>query len=451
MGNNNMLVVLVLGVIILFGAGIITWDGNVLAINDTEVWSLGKGSDGTNTTTTTTTTTTTGNEDLSGASTLAVGTGYINSEGEWVFPSEEPEGAQSVYWAGTDDLVVDVGISPYLTVMHSDELASLDSVKYTVTLSQIGAMIEGETSYDYAQYGDFVINTVLDLPAEGGSLGTTSLLEDILGINIDLSGSTIIGEELDTFLWSAMEKIGVSVSEVYLEPGTFKISINIVLVIDSIVIDYSLIDASTGVYETADDVMFTKEVKLDLEFIIPPTGPPEADPTGVITWQTATGSPAIDPDIPTILPSGETTSISITYRPILTQGVASHWEFYKNDYLIDSGSWNGGDVTVSDSVYTKEGMILNYMLKVYATEGSPASYTVSYRVLISREGDDNPRIPIDNVGVTYSVFMPSSGGLEIMTVFLFGGGLLMLVNVCGYWYREKNKVVSVKSRRRKRR
>jgi hypothetical protein len=445
MDNNNMVMVAIVVVVILLGTGIVPWDGIVLAINGTDEWPLGTGSGDVNITTTTTTTTITTSEEVSSESTLSVGTGYINSEGEWVFPTEDASTeAQSVFWAGTDELVIDVGISPALTVIHSDELAGLDSVEYVVTLTQIGAMVEGETSYTYASYGDFVVNTVFDLPADGGPLGTTAILSDVFGIILDTSGDLSAGAEFDVFLWEALENIGVNIGETYLEEGTFRISMNLVLALSAIVIDYSLIDGTTGVYETAADTVFTKEIKLDLEFVIPPA----AVPTLEISWLPAIGSPSIDPDIPNLLPEGPSIPISITYKPRIANGVASHWEFYNGDYLMESGDWNGGDVSVSFDITPKVGMDLYCMLKVYATEGSPATYTVRYLVFDSQIPAQSV-FPITGLGLTFSTYFPSSGGLSTTTVLFLCGGFTVLI-FGGYWYK-KNNVVSIKNRRRKRR
>jgi hypothetical protein len=96
-------------IVVLFGAGILSFSNGTLFLQGNELFSLGTGTQPENMTTvtttiiTTTTTTVTTTLDAD-QSTLSMGTGYVDGEGNWVTPTAAAQ--ESVFYGGTAIVVV---------------------------------------------------------------------------------------------------------------------------------------------------------------------------------------------------------------------------------------------------------------------------------------------------------------------------------------------------------
>jgi hypothetical protein len=379
--------------------------------------------------------------DIQDNSSLTVGTGYVDGEGNLVTPGEV---AQSVYWAGTSQEVADVFVEPTLHVVHSDLVVELTDVSYQVSVPLIQVQIAGQEEYYQTQYTESITQHVYNLPADGGSLGTTTMLGDIFGIDV----STGIGSEvLEDFLWAMIADMGVDVSSVYVDAGTFTIEVDVIFQIDTIAINYglSLMANETEVVNTGTytaSASFVNTLYLDLIFTVEPP-PPEAP---VITFST----PVCNPDPRYSLGSGSNT-ITITFTPSWDVGEPSSYSCtFNGDYFQQNIPWDGNPITITKTINVDSSME-NYKFVLSVTvinQGVSASksQSVMYTYVVAESdgggdtGDDgigDVTDPITSLDVTFSAYFPSSlGGDPTLKIVLLGGAGILFV---GLMYKAKTE------------
>jgi hypothetical protein len=250
--------------------------------------------------------------------------------------------------------------------------------------------------------------------------------------------------------------MGLGVSETYVDAGTFLVYINMVVQIDTICIDYSL---SLGSNEVSAETYvgnssFIANIPLDLQFVVEPTIP--ATPT--ISWSSTID---ISPNTLDGLVSG-TNQVTMTFRP-RTNGNPADYMLYINNEVVDGKVWDGGDIVISrELVVTDAVSVYDFKLVVRMVDGGvsiTSSKTVRFMYMATGTGDgggddggDTPKIPIEDIKVVFSVFLPSSiSDSGIMSIILIGGGFFLLVLVGFKYKREGITTKGIKSTRKGRR
>ena len=360
-------------------------------------------------------------------SSLAIGTGYIDSEGNLITPSDAV--AQSVYWAGTTDIVADVAVNPVLSVVHSDEVLELSQVAFDVSFPKVEASVEGSANPSFVTYENGVTVHTGVLPADGGQLGSVTILGDIMGMSIDVTTGS---DQLEAFLWSAIDEMGLQVSDTYVDEGTFIVHIVMYVQIDNIIIDYkrSGLDGGDLTGQYISPASFVTPIPLDLEFVV---GAPAVTS---ITWEGVSSVP--DARYPLIVGRN---LIDFLFKP-RTTGTPDNYEFTVDsgmgETLLESGDWDGNDIAISIS-YDITVSIEDYKFKlvVWTVDGISSYKTITF-MFTSTTGGDPPEgtSDITDLDLTFSTFMPASlTGSGSTSLILVGAGFFVLL-IGWYWYKK---------------
>jgi hypothetical protein len=378
-----------------------------------------------------------GDDDGSGidgpASSVEVETGYVDSEGDFIVPTDSD--ANSVFWPGTTDEVFDVFVNPILTIEHTDALQDINEIVYEVNLASIVVGVDGD--YTELVYADFVTKTVdgVDVSVDGGSLGNVAIFQEIYLLDLGDGGNY-----LEPFLWNALDEAGIDVGAVFVDVGTYTVSIDIKVEVRAISIDYT-VDVgggvtNTGVYVSSE--VFEKQIVIDLMFVVEPEGPP-----ATITWDIPVYSPADNQILVNDPNSGAL--IEITYKP-RTDGTPTTYKIYLNDVELASGVWDGGDVMFAHSLtLTNTPTIFIYKLVVATASGQSAAQSIQFGWMV-QIGE-----PIITITISMSAFFSNVvEDSDIMGVVLLGAGFLLFV-VVGYKYRTEGLSMISKKRKIKRR
>ena len=353
-------------------------------------------------------------------SSLTVGTGYIDSEGNLITPSETV--AQSVFWAGTTDIVTDVAINPVLTVEHSDAVIELTSVSYRVSFPKIEGRLEGGDMSFWTYTNGITVHTGV-LPADGGSLGSVTVLGDILAMD------TSTGDELEAFLWNAIDLMNLQVSAVYVDEGTFLVYIAMYVQIENITINYerSGLDGGELTGQYVSPASFLTAIALELEFVV---GAPEVT---TISWLSISSIPSKEEE----LFAGDNL-ITFTFRP-RTTGTPSTYTFYAGGVHYTTESWDGSDVVITLTYNLDPTIQLHtFKLVVETVDGTTSYKTITFFYRVGATGTDpetEPETDVTGLDVTFSTYMPSTGAGGV-NIFLVGAGVFILV-IGGYLYKNK--------------
>lgn len=415
MANNSSMMIVVVLAVVLVASGMLIVPGLNAPADATF---------GLNTTGTTVTNTT----DIDEAqSSLAVGTGYIDSEGNLITPSDAV--AQAVYWAGTTDIVTDVAINPVLSVVHSDAVTEITSVSYRVSFPKIEGRVDDGNVSIWTYTNGVTVHTGV-LPADGGSLGSVKILNDVLSIDTSAGG-----DALEAFLWNAIDLMGLQVAETYVDEGTFLVYIAMYVQVDNITIDYerSGLDGGDLTGQYISPASFVTVISLDLEFVV---GAPEVT---TISWLSVSSVP----DKKQELVDGANV-IAFAFQP-RTTGTPSTYEFYLGNTLLSSGTWDGGDVIISYTLTVDPAIdMYTFKLVVKTVDGIISYKTVTFFYLAKGvdpdpdpkiDPDPDPKTDVTGLDVSFSVYAPTAGGGSV-NIILIGAGVFVLV-IGGYLYKNK--------------
>lgn len=356
-------------------------------------------------------------------SVLSMGTGYIDTEGNWVTPSAAT--AQSVFYGGTTTEVIDIGVHPAIAVVHSSDVTELTSIEYKIKVPKIEAKMSTDAEYvAYVLHSEYLMITVPTLPADGGSLGTTRVLEDIFGIaatSETVSGSgEVVLSSLETFLRAELAAMSFT-----FEPTTvdvvYVLNIQIYVQIEGMVINYGLA-VGGGTYECPS--IFATTIPLDIQFVIGGIPPP----TPEISWLSSVDTQ------PYLYPVMAGYPIEFTFRPRTTSLGIGSYVIKLNGVSVDSGAWNGGDIAYSGEINVVADAPYLWECIVTTAEGQSSSATLAHRGGTTA-GDvppDGQETYIYDVMVTMSIYVPSSG---ISTAGIALGVIVFSFIGLVYWYK----------------